>query len=201
MYERDGRLDQLPYNLHEEIEMAAQPWRIPDPCRHDLLTLMRRGQPAWTYSLFLVLPSLGQGFQNPGTFMSILVVSEQKEQAVVSSMLILWRSLGMVLGVASSSLVVQNALVHYIDKFVVGPEKDEVDSTSLFLVASNPFLSTTKCPVANELLSAKKVIVQVRKSVHAILSPSPEYKEQVQNVYTAVLKVIFRWQCFWLWES
>lgn len=69
--------------------------------------------------------------------MSILVVSEQKEQAVVSSTLILWRSLGMVLGVASSSLVVQNALVHYLDKFVVGPEKDEVSSTSLSPGASN----------------------------------------------------------------
>ena len=69
--------------------------------------------------------------------MSILVVSEQKEQAVVSSTLILWRSLGMVLGVASSSLVVQNALVHYLDKFVVGPEKEEVSSTSRFHGASN----------------------------------------------------------------
>ena len=90
------------------------------------LTLMRRGLPEWTYSLFLVLHSLGQGFQNPGTFMSILSVSDQKDQAVVSSTLILFRSLGMVLGVAYSSLVVQNALVYYLDKFVSGPERDQV---------------------------------------------------------------------------
>ena len=35
MYERNRRLDRLPYNVHKEIEMVAQPWRIPDPCWHD----------------------------------------------------------------------------------------------------------------------------------------------------------------------
>lgn len=90
------------------------------------LTFLQRGLPSWAYSLFLVLPSMGQGFQNPGTFMSILSVSEQKEQAVVSSTLILFRSMGMVSGVASSSLVVQNALVFYLNKFVTGQDKEKV---------------------------------------------------------------------------
>lgn len=58
--------------------------------------------------------------------MAILAASAQTEQAVVTSTLLLWRSLGMVLGVASSSLVVQNALVHYLDEFVTGDMKDEV---------------------------------------------------------------------------
>lgn len=58
--------------------------------------------------------------------MSILSVSEQKEQAVVSSTLILFRSMGMVSGVASSSLVVQNALVFYLNKFVTGQDKEKV---------------------------------------------------------------------------
>ena len=60
--------------------------------------------------------------------MSVLAVSEQSEQAVVTSTLILWRSLGMVLGVATSSLVVQNALFVYLEKNVKGPEKDNVRS-------------------------------------------------------------------------
>lgn len=55
--------------------------------------------------------------------MAVLAVSEQAEQAVVTSTLILWRSLGMVLGVAVSSLVMQNALVYYLDLMVIGPEK------------------------------------------------------------------------------
>lgn len=76
--------------------------------------------------LFLALGSMGQGFQFPGTFMAILAVSDQAEQAVVTSTLMLWRSLGTVIGVASSSLVLQNALVKYLDAFVSGPDKEEV---------------------------------------------------------------------------
>ena len=90
------------------------------------LSFLRRGLPNWAYLLFLVPSSLGQGFQFPGTFMAILAVSDQKEQAVVTSTLILWRSLGMVLGVASSSLVVQNALYKYLEDFVTGPDKQKV---------------------------------------------------------------------------
>ncbi|KAK6220298.1 major facilitator superfamily transporter [Colletotrichum tabaci] len=90
------------------------------------LSSMRRGWASWVYLLCLVPSSIGQGFQFPGSFMAILVASEQREQAVVTSTLILWRSLGMVLGVASSSLVVQNALVGYLDEYVQGPDKDEV---------------------------------------------------------------------------
>ena len=62
----------------------------------------------------------------PGTFISILAVSEQQKQAVVTSTLILWRGLGQVLGVSVSSLVVQNALWHYLQMFVDGPEKENV---------------------------------------------------------------------------
>ncbi|TKW52843.1 Vacuolar membrane amino acid uptake transporter fnx2, partial [Colletotrichum tanaceti] len=90
------------------------------------LSSMRRGWASWVYLACLVPSSIGQGFQFPGSFMAILVASEQREQAVVTSTLILWRSLGMVLGVASSSLVVQNALVGYLDEYVQGPDKDEV---------------------------------------------------------------------------
>ncbi len=58
--------------------------------------------------------------------MSILTVSTQSEQGAVISALLLWRNLGMVVGIASSSLVVQNALKHYLNLFVVGDQKGEV---------------------------------------------------------------------------
>jgi cyanate permease len=90
------------------------------------LAIMTKDMPTWLYLSFLVPASMGQGFQFPGTFMAILAVSEQAEQAVVTSTLILWRSLGMVLGVAASSLVLQNALVRYLDAFVIGPDKEKV---------------------------------------------------------------------------
>ncbi|KAK3293946.1 uncharacterized protein B0H64DRAFT_374796 [Chaetomium fimeti] len=90
------------------------------------LTSMQRGWPTALYILCLIPGSAGSGFQFPGTFMALLTVSEQREQAVVTSTLILWRSLGQVLGVACSSLVVQNALWYYLDELVTGPKKEEV---------------------------------------------------------------------------
>lgn len=90
------------------------------------LASMERDLPDWTYVLFLIPSSMGQGFLFPGTFMAVLAVSEQAEQAVVTSTLILWRSLGMVLGVASSSLVLQNALQIYLNQMVTGPDKHKV---------------------------------------------------------------------------
>lgn len=90
------------------------------------LSSMQRGLPNWSYLLFLVPTSMGTGFMFPGTFMAVLAVSEQSEQAVVTSTLILWRSLGMVMGVASSSLVMQNALVMYLNEKVQGPDKEYV---------------------------------------------------------------------------
>lgn len=90
------------------------------------LSCLRRDLPKQAY-LFILLPSsIGQGFQFPGTFLAILAASPQSEQAVVTSTLMLWRSLGQVLGIASSSLVLQNALLHYLNKFVQGDQRDEV---------------------------------------------------------------------------
>lgn len=91
-----------------------------------LLATMRRGWPTWAYLLCMAPSGAGQGLQFPGTFMAILAASEQRQQAVVTSTLSLWRSLGGVLGVAVSSLIVQNALVWYLDAYVQGPERDLV---------------------------------------------------------------------------
>jgi len=95
------------------------------------LSSMGRNLPDWAYLPFLLPTSMGLGFMFPGTFMAVLAVSDQAEQAVVTSTLILWRSLGMVLGVASSSLVMQNALLHFLNTKVSGPEKDDVSTRSL----------------------------------------------------------------------
>ncbi|KAK5629924.1 hypothetical protein RRF57_005641 [Xylaria bambusicola] len=87
-----------------------------------LLCFMRRGWPTWAYVLCLVPACVGQGFQFPGTFIAVLAASAQREQAVVTSTLQLWRALGSVLGVACSSLVLQNALLRYLVAYVSVPE-------------------------------------------------------------------------------
>jgi hypothetical protein len=90
------------------------------------LSSLHRDLPSVVYFLTLLPSSIGGGFQFPGTFMAILASSAQSEQAVVSTTLILWRSVGMVLGVAVSSLLLQNALVVYLEDYVTGDLKDSV---------------------------------------------------------------------------
>ncbi|EXJ78381.1 hypothetical protein A1O1_08781 [Capronia coronata CBS 617.96] len=72
---------------------------------------------------------LGQGFVFPNTMMSALAVSEQAQQAVVTTTIGLWRNLGVVLGVALSSLVFQNSLVVNLRRHVTGAGSDEVIRT------------------------------------------------------------------------
>lgn len=92
------------------------------------LSCLNRDLPDKLYLLILLPSSIGQGFQFPGTFMAILVASTQAEQAVVTSTLILWRCIGQVLGVASSSLVLQNALNFYLAQYVQGDQSADVIS-------------------------------------------------------------------------
>ena len=69
---------------------------------------------------------LGQGFVFPNTMMSALAVSPQADQAVVTTTIGLWRNLGVVLGVAISSLVFQNSLAFNLSDKVSGPSKDDI---------------------------------------------------------------------------
>ncbi|KAA8902961.1 major facilitator superfamily transporter [Sphaerosporella brunnea] len=91
-----------------------------------LLTLMPRDLPYWGYFLFLVPCHLGNGFVMPSSLMSTLTMSTQADQAVATSTLIMWRSLGGVLGIASSSLIVQNFLAVFLKAEITGPNKEEL---------------------------------------------------------------------------
>jgi hypothetical protein len=131
------------------------------------LSSMRRSWPAWAFLLAIVPSSAAQGFQFPGTFLALLAVWEQKAQAVVTSTLILWRSLGMVLGVAGSSLVVQNGLVWYLRKYV--DVEDELEK--------------------------ERVIELARSSVEAVRGFDPVLREQVVRSYDAALRLMFMGCC------
>ncbi|KAF2645416.1 MFS general substrate transporter [Massarina eburnea CBS 473.64] len=62
----------------------------------------------------------------PATSVAVLATSTQEDQAVMSSTLILWRSLGVVMGVSFSSVILQNALTNYLEQLVTGGHKDEI---------------------------------------------------------------------------
>lgn len=90
------------------------------------LTLMTRGLPSWVYSWLIGAATLGQGFAFPTINIAILAVTHPDDMAVATSTLILFRSLGTVMGVAVSSLVCQNALLFFLERDVVGPERGQV---------------------------------------------------------------------------
>lgn len=142
--------------------------------------------------VFLAMGSMGQGFQFPGTFMAILAVSEQKEQAVVTSTLMLWRSIGTVVGVASSSLVLQNALVKYLDAFVSGPDKEKVSAHSLPLAPIiRPGMLSVCLSMSAANTTPEQVIREVRGSIEAIAKLGPHYRKQVIAAYSASLRATF----------
>ncbi|KAJ5782846.1 hypothetical protein N7457_004620 [Penicillium paradoxum] len=76
--------------------------------------------------LCISLSSFGQGFAFPSLMVSILATSEQKDQAVATTTLGLWRNLGSVMGVAVSSWIFQNTLIYQLDQNVTGDEKDYI---------------------------------------------------------------------------
>ncbi|KAK6077493.1 transporter [Seiridium cupressi] len=130
-----------------------------------VLSFMRRGWPSWAYLLCLAPGALGQGFHFPGTFLAVLSASDQKEQAVVSSTLVLWRALGSVLGVACSSLVLQNSLLAYLAAYVTedGHETGWKDA----------------------------VIEKVRESVEEVAKLEGTVLEQVVQSYEAAIRMTF----------
>ncbi|KAH8901465.1 MFS general substrate transporter [Thozetella sp. PMI_491] len=87
---------------------------------------LQRRFPSSVYSLALLPSSLAQGFCFPGSVMAVLGVSTQQQQAVVVSILILFRNVGMIIGVAYSSLLFQNSLFYFLNEFVTGPDKDQI---------------------------------------------------------------------------
>ncbi|KAF2788733.1 MFS general substrate transporter [Melanomma pulvis-pyrius CBS 109.77] len=84
------------------------------------------GIPTWLVTIFLGPASIGQGLSFPATSLAVLATSSQEDQAVMTSTLTLWRSLGTVMGVSFSSVILQNALTAYLNQLVTGREKDEI---------------------------------------------------------------------------
>ena len=87
---------------------------------------LSRKVPAVLSLVLIVGVPMGQGFLNPNSMMSALALSSRADQAVVTTTIGLWRSLGMVMGVALSSLTFQNSLVVNLNRLVTGPEKDSI---------------------------------------------------------------------------
>ncbi|KAI1172810.1 MFS general substrate transporter [Nemania sp. FL0916] len=138
------------------------------------LSSMTPSWPTWACLIALVPAAAGQGLQFPGTLLAVLAASTQRDQAVVTSTLQLWRALGNVLGVAGSSLVFQNALLKYLVAYVTVPNSGG-DGGGL------------------DGEEWKKAFVErVRSSIEAVAAlPDGQTKDQVIMSYAAACRATF----------
>ncbi|CAF9932699.1 hypothetical protein IMSHALPRED_008957 [Imshaugia aleurites] len=77
-----------------------------------------------TIAAFFSLP--GSGISLVPTSVSSLAFSSKEDQAVTSTTQLLWRSLGNVMGIALSSLLVQNALPRHLEQYVRGEDREKI---------------------------------------------------------------------------
>ncbi|TVY57612.1 putative transporter [Lachnellula cervina] len=81
----------------------------------------------WKYVLYLIPANLGQGMAYPGILFTFLAAFDHSQQAVSTSMVYLFRSLGTVWGVAASSAIIQNVLSSQLPLALSGvPNKEQI---------------------------------------------------------------------------
>ncbi|RDL39790.1 Uncharacterized protein BP5553_04130 [Venustampulla echinocandica] len=81
----------------------------------------------WKYLVYLFPANLGQGIAYPSILFTFLAAFDHSQQAVSTSMVYLFRSLGTVWGVAASSTIIQNVLSTRLPVLLDGiPEKDKI---------------------------------------------------------------------------
>lgn len=90
------------------------------------LWFLGRSMSSWASMLCLLPLSVGYGFISPTATICLLRTSPTEEQAVSIGAFLLWRRLAAVLGVAFSTLLVQNLLVQYLYTTVTGSHQEEV---------------------------------------------------------------------------
>ncbi|OJD10640.1 hypothetical protein AJ78_08407 [Emergomyces pasteurianus Ep9510] len=82
--------------------------------------------PDWVSVTLIAMAAFSQGALYPPSMMGVLSTSAQDDQAVITTTLSLLRSLGWVMGVAVSSLVLQNSLGAFLHQTVTGPNKADI---------------------------------------------------------------------------
>ncbi|KFY29650.1 hypothetical protein V494_08587 [Pseudogymnoascus sp. VKM F-4513 (FW-928)] len=81
----------------------------------------------WKYLVYLFPANFGQGIAYPSILFTFLAAFEHKDQAVATSMVYLFRSVGTVWGVAASSTLIQNILSTRLPDALEGiPNKDKI---------------------------------------------------------------------------
>lgn len=127
------------------------------------LTCLNSAMPSWAIALLIPIASIGQGLNWPPTSIAVLALGAQDKQAVLSTTLGLLRSIGSIVGIATSSLIFQNALIAFLDQYVT-------DSSELV---------------------RKQIMLAVRENVSAISTLNLKHRGQVIQAYTHALRITF----------
>jgi len=75
-----------------------------------LAILFNENSPRWQLFVFLLPANLGQGLTFPSSLFTMIAAFEQKDQAIATSTVYLFRAIGSVWGIAITSAIVQNVL-------------------------------------------------------------------------------------------
>ncbi|KAK8081184.1 transporter [Apiospora hydei] len=180
-----GRLgpDGLHHRAHAKAALVPRRGRrlLPLAGALCLARLPGRSTPHWLAVAALVPTSVGQGLQNPGTFIAVLASAaeeggkRQNRQGLATSVMVLVRSVGQVVGIAASSLLLQGSLRHYLGQLVVGGGGGGGGRES----------RSRSAPVDDE------VVKRVLASIESIASLEEPYRTQVVESYEKALRTLF----------
>ncbi|KAH8589728.1 major facilitator superfamily domain-containing protein [Bisporella sp. PMI_857] len=122
---------------------------------------------SWKYVAYLFPANIGQGIVYPSILFTNIAAFEQAQQAVSTSTVYLFRSMGTVWGVAAASTIIQNILSHRLPVALIDvPNKDEL-------------------------------ITSIRHSVTALRHLDPEIQDLARRVYFEALRYTFLASTAW----
>ncbi|PMD57777.1 MFS general substrate transporter [Hyaloscypha bicolor E] len=122
---------------------------------------------SWKYIVYLFPANLGQGIVFPSMLFTNIAAFQQSQQAVSTSTVYLFRSMGSVWGVAAASTIIQNVLSSRLPGALSGiPDK-------------------------------LKIITSIRHSITALSSLDPEVQEIAHRVHFEALQLVFLASTAW----
>ncbi|EXJ92392.1 hypothetical protein A1O3_00942 [Capronia epimyces CBS 606.96] len=126
-----------------------------------LVASLKYHDESWKYLVYLMPANFGQGMSYPAILFTFLAAFDHSHQAVSTSMVYLFRSMGTVWGVAASSTLLQNILAQQLPSALADiPEKE-------------------------------KIIDEIRHSITSLKTLPPEVQSAARHVYYDALQCGF----------
>ncbi|KIW17245.1 hypothetical protein PV08_04436 [Exophiala spinifera] len=126
-----------------------------------LVASLKYEDSSWKYLVYLIPANFGQGMSYPAILFTFLAAFDHDQQAVSTSMVYLFRSMGTVWGVAASSTLIQNILAQDLPSALQG------------------------------MPDQAKLIDEIRHSVSVLKKLPPDVQLAARHVYYTALRYAF----------